>query len=72
MPLWFHSILSPNGDDMHVGFQSALGLQGDGGGAAIPAPVRAPAQSRRRRRRDYTMARFRIYVMLLGVEVVIS
>ena len=21
MPLWFHSILNPNGDDMHVGFQ---------------------------------------------------
>ena len=61
MPLWFHSILNPNGDDMHVGFefesfvslkpnggtrpvrfQSAPGLQGDAGGAAIPAAL-APA-----------------------------
>ena len=55
--------------------QSAPGLQGDAGGAAIRAPVRRrPLESRRRQRRDYimAMARFKIYVMLLGVKAVNS
>ena len=95
MPLWFHSILNPNGDDMHlafqfesfvsikpnrgtrpVRFQSAPGLQGDP--AALQSRRRCrrrrALESRRHRRRDYimTMARFTIYVMLLGAEVVNS
>ena len=91
MRLWFHSILHPNGDDMHIGFQfesciyikpnggtrpvrfqSAPGLQEEAGGAAIPARVPAPASLRSRRDYIMTMARFTIYVMLLGVKVVNS
>ena len=67
--------IKPNGGTRPVRFQSAPGLQGDAGGAAIPAPVPAPASlESRRRRRDYimTMTRFTIYVMLLGVKVVNS
>ena len=65
--------IKPNGSTRHVRFQSAPGLQGDAGGAAIHRR-RRPQESRRRRRRDYIkrMARFTIYVMLLGVRVVNS
>ena len=66
--------IKPNGGTRPVRFQSAPGLQGDAGGAAIPAPALPPAESRRRRRRDYitTMARSIIYAALLGVKVVNS
>ena len=41
----FESFVSikPNGGTRPVRFQSAPGLQQDAGGAAIPAPVPAPA-----------------------------
>ena len=68
--------LKPNGGTRPVRFQSAPGHQGDTGGAAIPEPARAspgvPAPPPAGLHHDYGMARFTIYVILLGVNVVNS